>query len=222
MIQDVQRITQPAPPKQVHPALLLALQSDLAKALKVGIAGAVVTGASGVALGWESTNIGKAILAVVAVAFFLFVLKDLWYVLAANLEGVAAFLEALAEVVTRRDLNHSGAIGDVKQVTHTEYRVIPSNIKSNGVPVQMGEDTVTIGVPDLKIVVLDGDLMRAHWLGEKDAKPVDPFKNKQNARQYYDAIMKLLDNSQLTVRGSNNSRRLVHSPTVSWSMLQLE
>lgn len=106
--------------------------------------------------------------------------------------------------------------------TVTEYRVIPSNIKSNGIPVQIGSESVTVRVPDLKIVVLDGNLLRAYWLGEKDSSPREPFKGVGNPRQYFDATVKILDDTNLTKRGANNGRQLVHAPAVTWSMLQLE
>lgn len=221
MIQDVQRIEQqPTQRRELHPAVPMALGSDIAKAIKVSVAGSVLAGTVGVFQGWDAGTIGKAVLLVLTIALVIFVLPDVLHILKRNVNAFGALIQAIAEMWTGRDLNHSGRVGDV--VTHTEYRIIPSNIKANGIPVQMGKDTVQVRVADLKMVVLDGDLLRAHWLGEKDANPVEPFKSQQNARLYYDAVMKILDDGKLTKRGENNSRKLIASPTVTWQSLQLD
>lgn len=117
MLNDFQRIEQVTPQRrELHPALHLFFASDIFRGVRAVIVGGIGMGAVGMIAGLEWHTIGKLVLGLIVFVSVLYFLPDLLYILAKNARGIAAIIQAVAEILLQKDLNRSGGIGDVKRM----------------------------------------------------------------------------------------------------------
>ncbi len=201
----------------LHPLLVALMQSDYWRALRFSIA-AMVCADAALALTNNATldTLINVNVVMVLIAFGLLALAEfakmagVWW-LTARLAWAQA--EAELEKIARRDLNHSGAIGDV---------VAPlTKLPPDFLQVKVGAELVNVHIDHLRQVVFANDITRARWLGVEDKAPVEPFVSQLNSRLYFDAMMTLLEQHVQVKRGDKNSRQLKYAPAQVWTQLGL-
>ncbi len=107
----IQRI--PQQNSEIHPVVKELAKSNFAFAVQSSLAAVVFVPALEVTLGNPIQSSLPWISLVVALSFGAVLICNWLHLGARNLHGVAAIVEARAEIILKRDLNGSGAIGDV-------------------------------------------------------------------------------------------------------------
>lgn len=217
------------PKRELHPLLLMALASDFARAIKASVASAFVVGSATVIFTIPPETAFRIVAGLVMLFFGLVFVADVWHLIARNVRGISAIVQARAELVTQRDLNQSGAIGDVialEPEVKEVVRLVPTNQRQRVIQSPSG---VEIPIEDFVEFVRQLEtrgIQRSKWISESKSKPFSyKFQSgREMTRELYDACCEVLEKRArvLHARGQGTSGTLTATPTEILNRLGLE
>lgn len=192
--------------RELHPLLIVALRSDLARAVKASLASMIVVCGASVVFSLPTEIMFRVAAGCVMLFFALVFIADIWHLLAKNVKGIAAIIQARAEIITGQDLNQSGAVGDVitlEPETKEVIRLVPTNQHQKVIHTPSGIELPVADFVEFVRALETRGIERAKWISESKSKP---FAYKFTSgrimdRPTYDAMCEVLEKRARVLHG---------------------
>ena len=194
------------PKRELHPLIRIALHSDLARAMKASAASVIVVSGATILFTIPTETAIRIGAGCIMLFFALVFAADIWHLLAKNLKGIAAIVQARAEMVTGYDLNHSGAVGDVIELepeTKEIIRLVPTNQRQKVLHAPSGTEIPVEDFVEFVRQLETKGIERSKWVSESKSKPFAyTFQSKRVMdRPTYDAMCEILEKRARVLHG---------------------